>query len=124
MAARQDPDLVFRALADPTRRAVLELLAAKERKVLEIQDAFALSQPAISQHLKVLRQAGLVASRWQGRERYYRTDARPLKAVFDWARHFEGFWAQGLDRLGAVLREEAMRPSRRPRRKTRRERSH
>ena len=100
-------DLVFRALADPTRRAVLELLTSRERNVLDIQDAFALSQPAISQHLKVLRRAGLVAARWQGRERFYRTDARPLKAVFDWAAHFQGFWTQGLGRLGDVLREEA-----------------
>jgi DNA-binding transcriptional ArsR family regulator len=103
---RADPDLVFRALADPTRRAVLEMLSPNECNVAEIQDAFDLSQPAISQHLKVLREAGLVVSRWQGRERYYRTNARPLKAVFDWAGHFRGFWAEGLDRLGSVLREE------------------
>ena len=114
MAREGNPDLVFRALADPTRRAVLRLLSPSERRVAEIQDAFSLSQPAISQHLKVLRQAGLVSSRWEGRERYYRTNAGPLKAVFDWAGYFQSFWTEGLDRLGAVLREESRsRPSRR-----------
>jgi DNA-binding transcriptional ArsR family regulator len=111
----QDPDLVFRALADPTRRRVLEMLAAGERKVGDIQDAFALSQPAISQHLKVLREARLVTTRWEGRERYYRTDGRPIKAVLDWADHFSAFWAKGLMRIGDVLREEEQRGRQRKR---------
>jgi DNA-binding transcriptional ArsR family regulator len=79
---------VFRAVADPTRRALLDLLLQSDRTVLELARPFRMSQPAISQHLGVLRAAGLVRAERRGRERLYRLDARPLRAVHQWASRF------------------------------------
>ena len=75
---------VFRAISDPTRRAVLELLRNRERSVSQIAEPFHMTQPAVSQHLKVLREAGLVAVKSVGRERRYKLDPRPLHAVERW----------------------------------------
>jgi DNA-binding transcriptional ArsR family regulator len=79
-------DDVFRALADPTRRAVLELLRRSERTVTELAEPFDISQPAVSQHLRVLRDAGLVEVEQSGRERRYRINPKPLRAVDRWLR--------------------------------------
>jgi DNA-binding transcriptional ArsR family regulator len=79
---------VFHALADPTRRALLVLLATAERPVLEMAAPFRMSQPAISQHLRVLRRAGLVSSRPAGRRRLYRIEAAPLREMLEWAEQF------------------------------------
>jgi DNA-binding transcriptional ArsR family regulator len=76
---------VFRAVADPTRRALLDLLRAEEQTVNGLAAPFHMTQPAISQHLRILRHAGLVRAQWVGRQRVYRLDARPLRQVFDWA---------------------------------------
>lgn len=94
---------VFKAIADPTRRAILEGLAEGEQPATAFLDQFAISQPALSQHLKVLRAAGLVDVRRDGRRRLYRLRAEPLRLVHDWAAHFERFWNDRLDRLGAWL---------------------
>jgi DNA-binding transcriptional ArsR family regulator len=94
-----EPD-VFRAVADPTRRAVLDLLAEGERAVKDLQPAFPISQPALSQHLRVLREAGLVSERRAGRLRIYRLEAEPLADVRAW---LERFWDERFDRLGRVL---------------------
>jgi len=75
---------VFRAVADPTRRALLDKLRATERSVNDLAGPFPVSQPAISQHLRILRRAGLVRVRQEGRHRVYRLDARPLREVFEW----------------------------------------
>lgn len=96
------PD-VFRAVSDPTRRQILDLLIATERSVTEIRGSFSMSQPAISQHLRVLKNAGLVAERKDGRKRIYRLQAEPLQAVFDWAAHYQQFWTERLDALGDYL---------------------
>ncbi|HEX3578593.1 MAG TPA: metalloregulator ArsR/SmtB family transcription factor [Thermoanaerobaculia bacterium] len=77
---------VFRAIADPTRRAVLELLRRADRTVSEIAEPFHISQPAISQHLKVLLDAGLVEVEQSGRERRYRLRLKPLRPVDRWIR--------------------------------------
>jgi DNA-binding transcriptional ArsR family regulator len=90
---------VFHAIADPTRRRLLELLAERERAVTELVDAFAISQPSISQHLRVLRDVGLVETRQSGRHRLYRLQAGKLKEVSDWLTLFERFWEAKLDRL-------------------------
>jgi len=82
------PLSVFHALADPTRRAILVLLAHDERPVLEMSAPFRMSQPAISQHLRILRRAGLVSSRPAGRRRLYRIEAAPLQEIIDWAEQF------------------------------------
>jgi DNA-binding transcriptional ArsR family regulator len=78
---------VFRAIADPTRRRILDILAAEgARPVNELAGRFAMSQPAVSQHLRVLRGAGLVRVRRQGRLRVYSVDPEPLRDVYRWVR--------------------------------------
>jgi DNA-binding transcriptional ArsR family regulator len=81
------PD-VFQAVADPTRRALLGLLRDSERSVSELLQAFEVSQPAISQHLRVLRQAGLVEVRRAGRQRLYRLRAERFAAIYNWAAQY------------------------------------
>jgi DNA-binding transcriptional ArsR family regulator len=81
-AARED---IFRAVADPTRRAMLDLLGESERSVTELARPFRMSQPAISQHLRILREAGLVRGRQSGRRRLYRINPQQLRGVYDWA---------------------------------------
>lgn len=97
---------VFKAIGDPTRRAILDLLAESERSVGELTDAFPMSQPAMSQHLKVLRTAGLVTPRKDGRRRLYRVAPEPLREVYDWVQHYERFWDDKLDALGRFLDAE------------------
>jgi DNA-binding transcriptional ArsR family regulator len=94
---------VFRAVADPTRRALLDLLAEAERSVSELVARFNVSQPAISQHLGVLVNAGLAKVRRSGRQRLYSLNAQPLREVVDWVAHYEQFWNDGLDNLGDYL---------------------
>lgn len=79
------------------------MLSQSERSVNELSTPFEMSQPAVSQHLKVLREAGLVYVERNGRERLYRIDPRPLKQVHDWLGHFERFWEKKLDALGRYL---------------------
>lgn len=78
-------DLVFKAIAHPTRRDILSLLAVSTRSVKELTAEFEMSQPAISQHLKELREADLVASKKVGLERHYRLNPRPLRHVVEWS---------------------------------------
>ena len=77
-------DVVFRAIAHPARRAILSLLASSDRSVKELTTEFAMSQPAVSQHLKELREAALVSSERVGLEQRYRLTPRPLKYVIEW----------------------------------------
>ena len=99
-------DAAFRALADPTRRAILDRLREGERTAGELGDAFAMSQPALSQHLRVLRDAGLVTQRRDGRHRWYRIDPVGLRAVYDWLEHYAAFWDARLTALGRYLEED------------------
>jgi DNA-binding transcriptional ArsR family regulator len=95
---------VFAAIADPTRRALLRRLADDgPRNVSELLSPFRISQPAVSKHLRILRETGLVRSRRQGRVRIYEIEASQLQQVYDWVAHFERFWDQKLDALGAYL---------------------
>ena len=96
------PD-VFRAVSDPTRRQMLELLRVRDRTVTELAEPFAMTQPAVSQHLRVLREAGLVNVRKEGRHRVYHLDPLPLQEVFDWVQYFEEFWREKLAELGREL---------------------
>ena len=102
MVATPLPADVFRAVSDPTRRAVLELLKVRDHTVSELAAPFDMTQPAISQHLRVLRDAGLVDVRTEGRHRVYALAPEPLQQVYDWAKYFEGFWR---DRMAALGRE-------------------
>ena len=98
-------DAVFSALADPTRRAILERLAQGEASVTELAEPFEMSLPAISKHLKVLENAGLITRGREAQWRPCRLDAGPLKEVSDWVEHYRRFWDESLDRLDAYLRE-------------------
>lgn len=95
---------VFEALGDPTRRRLLELLVAGERPAGELAAEFALSRPGVSRHLRVLREAGLVQTRGDGRRRLYSVDPAPLAEVDDWLDRWRGFWAQRLDALDTEIR--------------------
>lgn len=98
-------DRTFAALADPTRRAILERLAAGEASVTELGKPFEMSLPAVSKHLKVLERAGLIA---RGRERQWRParlEAEPLKEVAEWTERYRRFWEESYDRLDEYLEE-------------------
>lgn len=102
---------VFTAIADPTRRALLLRLAHEgERNVSELLEPFSISQPAVSKHLRILREAGLVRSRRVGREKLYEVEARRLRDVFDWVSHFEKYWDEKLDALGEFLDQKNADP--------------
>ena len=105
MTAITDPPQldVFQAIADPTRRRLLGLVAEGDRSVASLAAAFPMTRPAISQHLRVLRRAGLVTERKVGRERHYRLRAAPLREVSAWVGQYERFWRDRLDRLGDHL---------------------
>lgn len=98
----------FRALADPTRRALIDLLGEGERSVMELVAQFQVTQPAISQHLAVMRDAGLVTERRSGRQRIYRLRPEPLEQVYDWVGHYRRFWDRRLAALGEHLDQAAV----------------
>lgn len=89
----------FQALADPVRVGILEALATEPRSVNEVVRLFDLTQPAISHHLKVLREAGLVTSTVDGQSRIYRLDPRPLQEMDTWLGRYRRFWTDALDQL-------------------------
>jgi DNA-binding transcriptional ArsR family regulator len=95
----------FTVIADPTRRGILDLLRGGERTVSALVERFSVTQSAISQHLKHLRDAGLVATRRDGREIYYRLVADPLAVIAAWVAQYEGFWTEKLSGLGDLLRD-------------------
>jgi DNA-binding transcriptional ArsR family regulator len=97
---------VFGALADPTRLAIVErLLAEGERSAGEIAEPFAISKPAISKHLRVLEDAGLIERRIERQWRMVRVRPEALRAVDDWVAHYRVFWNEALDRLEKLLNE-------------------
>jgi DNA-binding transcriptional ArsR family regulator len=91
---------IFHALADPTRRRLLEDLAAGPRPAGKLAGDFSSSRPAVARHLRVLRDAGLVRVRPHGRERVYALDARPLKSVARWVARYEALWNERPDEPG------------------------
>jgi DNA-binding transcriptional ArsR family regulator len=104
----------FDVLGDPVRRRILELLADGERTsgaVVEVVGAeFGISQPAVSQHLKVLRESGFATVRPDGNRRLYAVDPSGMREVDAWLEQFRGFWAQRLDALGTELRRGQRTP--------------
>jgi DNA-binding transcriptional ArsR family regulator len=90
---------VFNAVAEPQRRAILDFLAADERPVGDIVDGLELTQPAVSKHLRVLRDVGLVDARRDGRQIWYRTNADALRPLYEWAGGFQRYWRHQLVRI-------------------------
>lgn len=98
-------DLTFRALADPTRRAILEQLAGGEATVTALTERFAVTQPAISKHLKVLERAGLVSRHRDAQRRLCRLEAEPLRVATRWLSSYRQFWTTSFEHLDALLGE-------------------
>ncbi len=98
-------DATFTALADPTRRAILTRLASGEASVLELAEPFAMSQPAISKHIKVLERAGLVTRGRDAQRRPVKLEAQPLAEVTQWLEKYREHWEKNFERLDAVLEE-------------------
>jgi DNA-binding transcriptional ArsR family regulator len=94
---------IFQALADPSRRAILESLTRGEVAVKDLTARFEISQPAVSQHLATLKEAGLVNARREGRCVYYRMEPRGIKPLIDWIAHYRAFWSEHVDRLEQLL---------------------
>jgi DNA-binding transcriptional ArsR family regulator len=97
------------ALADPTRRKIIDLLAERERDAGEIASHFRVSRPAVSRHLRVLREHGLVQARSVAQRRVYSLDTAPLEELDAWLSQYRGFWTQRLDALDVQLRRARRR---------------
>ena len=113
-------DATFLALADPTRRAILARLARGDAAVGELAAPFAMSQPAISKHLKVLERAGLISVGQEGQRRPRRIEGRPLAEATAWLERYRNVWEASFERLDRLLESMQSAPSTRPRRKTKR----
>ena len=113
MAGTANARDVFHAIADPTRRRILDALAEDESPVSRLLPMFDISQPAVSQHLRVLREAGLVDERRSGRKRIYSISPDRLAEVSQWIARYERFWNKRLDRLGDYLDKNAAATRRR-----------
>jgi len=98
-------DTTFLALSDATRRSILDRLQRGSAPVNELVERYDMTQPAISQHLRILREAGLVSVEKRGRQRLYSLAADPLRGVFDWVTPYEQFWTDKLTQLGEHLRK-------------------
>jgi DNA-binding transcriptional ArsR family regulator len=99
-------EATFSALADPTRRAVLDLLRHGSQPAGQIARAFPVSRPAISKHLRLLRRAHLVEERKEGRHRFYQLNPEPLKAVDSWLKQYRVFWQTSLSNLKTFVEAE------------------
>jgi DNA-binding transcriptional ArsR family regulator len=112
-------DVVFAALADPTRRAILARLASGEASVTELAEPFEMSQPAVSKHLKVLERAGLISRGRDAQRRPCRLEAVPMAEATDWLETYREFWEQSFQTLDALL-EELKTKTKKKRKRTKR----
>lgn len=108
-SASRTSEATFQALADPTRRAVLDLLRRGSQPAGQIANAFPVSRPAISKHLRLLRRAHLVREHREGRNRVYQLNPEPLRAVDTWIDQYRIFWTQSLNDLKAFVEAEHAR---------------
>ena len=97
---------MYQAIADPTRREIINLLANQELNLNAVADNFDISRPAVSKHIKILTECGLVIIKQRGRERYCRAELSRLKEVAEWANRYKEFWNSKLDTLGDFLDNE------------------
>jgi DNA-binding transcriptional ArsR family regulator len=102
---------VFQAIADPTRREIINLLVRKTLNLNAVSENFGISRPAISKHMKILTECGLVEIKQKGRERYCEANLEKLRAVSDWVENVRGFWQNKLDALEIHLNEDAANKS-------------
>ena len=101
-----DLNQTFAALSDTTRRAIVARLAEGEAPLAEVAAPFQMSLTAVSKHVRVLRDAGLISVTKRGRTRYCRIEAAPMREAVDWLNDYQRFWDQQLDALGAFLQDE------------------
>jgi DNA-binding transcriptional ArsR family regulator len=102
----------LQALSDPTRRRIVELLADGERTAGDLAAQFPVTRPAVSRHLRVLRETGLVRARGEAQRRVYSLDPAPLAELDEWLDRYRGFWGQRLDALETQLRRERRKQAR------------
>lgn len=103
---------VFQAIADPTRREIIDLLAHQSLNLNSIADKFDISRPAVSKHIRILTECGLLIIREQGRERYCSADLRKLQQVSEWTEKYRVFWTKKLDALEDFLQKDRGRKRR------------
>ena len=108
LTREQIRDELFAALAHPVRREILDMLAEGDRPVKSLAEPFGVSRPAVSQHLRILLDAGLVAERRRGRERVYSLEPERLYEAREWLRKYERFWRDRLGALGTYLDEHTV----------------
>jgi DNA-binding transcriptional ArsR family regulator len=101
---------VFQAIADPTRRDIINLIAYKPLNLNSIADNFEVSRPAISQHIKILMECGLIKMKKQGRERYCEAKLEQLNEVSQWIEQYRKLWADKFDRMDEILEELKNKP--------------
>lgn len=101
-----DPQPTFRAIADPTRRAILGMLAERELTIGEVANGFDMSRPAIAKHLGILKEGGLVSVTEHGRERIHKLEPAALAPVMSWVEHFSHFWDDKLGKLKAAVEND------------------
>ena len=118
MGAAVVEDKIFQALADPSRRAILESLTRGETAVKDLTARFDISQPAVSQHLATLKDAGLVNGRREGRCVYYRVEPRGMKPLIDWIAHYRAFWTEHVSCPSSISSSSPGRRSRSRRSRT------
>jgi DNA-binding transcriptional ArsR family regulator len=109
---------VFKAIADPTRRAIINMLAHKSLNLNAVAENFEVSRPAISKHIKILTECGLVVINQQGRERYCEAKLAKLNEVSHWVEQYRIFWTKKLDALEVYLNELQAKEKKSPQRKT------
>lgn len=97
---------IFQAIADPNRREMINLLSSRPMNLNSIAEHFEISRPAVSKHIRILTECGIISIRQQGRERYCHTDLSQLKDVVDWAGQYKAFWSGKLDALENFLANE------------------
>lgn len=98
---------VFVGIADPTRRQIIDMVSRQELKLNDLADAFSVSRPAISKHVKILEECGLLNIQQQGRERYCRIRSDGMKELARWIEQYKAFWNDNLDQLEYLLKEES-----------------
>jgi len=115
---------VFQAIADPTRREIISMIAHESLHLNLVADKFHVSRPAISKHIKILTECGLITIKQQGRHRYCEANFGKLNEVADWVEQYRKFWSQKLDALETYLEELQSKPAKKTRKQTSKRKKH